>query len=105
MPLHRETEAARRALDRFDDAIGRGRGDGESSCGLVDGLVMAAVDLEYFAVDELFPHDVREHAPGRYPYFVRDGERRGIDLMAERLVDLRRNVLRQRSAGRDVDDL
>jgi hypothetical protein len=36
---------------------------------------------------------------------VRDRERRGIDLMTERLVDLRRNVLRQRPARRDVDDL
>ena len=53
---------ARGALDRFDDAIGRGRGDVNPSRGLLDGLVMAAVDLQHFAVGELFLHDARERA-------------------------------------------
>src|SRR5687768_11075244 len=105
MPLHRDTEARGRALDGLDDSVGGGRGDREAFSCLSDGLMMAAVDLQHFAAAEFFLHHARERGAWRYPYLVRDGGRRRIDLMAERLVQLRRDVLHERAARGDVDHL
>src|SRR5580765_3268622 len=48
VPLDAEAEARRRILDRFDDAVGRGRRRDEPFCDVLHRLVMPAVDLERF---------------------------------------------------------
>ena len=71
MPLHAEAEAARRILDRLDDAVRRRRGDDEPFAERLHGLVMAAVDLLRVAREQLLqprplldPHIVRHRMGG-----------------------------------------
>src|SRR5262245_53004181 len=67
MPLHRDAESRRRALDGLDDPVGRRGRYGESVRGLVDRLMMAAVDLEDLVVHQLFLHHARERTARRDP--------------------------------------
>src|SRR5438105_8249801 len=105
MPLHAEAEAAARVFDRFDDTVRRAcRGD-EPFAEIFDGLMMAAVHVARIRILEPFTKGAVEEAAGVQPHLVRDREARLLDPMLDVRADFLGDVLDERAAARDVQDL
>ena len=108
MPLDAEAEARGWIFDRLDDAVGRGGRDAEPGRDLLDRLVMAAVRLARVGVAQPFAHQAREQRVFVDPHFVRQVVglvRRHRPAVLQRAGHLRGDVLHQRAAARDVQDL
>src|SRR5688572_18643919 len=103
VPLDGDAEAGTGTLDRFDDAVWRGCGNREPFGGSPDGLMMPAVDLQHLAVLQLLLHDTRKRGARRHPHLMRECVRRGIDLVAVRLIHLCGDILDERAPCGDVD--
>ncbi len=107
VPLHAEAEARRGILDRLDDAVGRGRGRDEAGRDRLDRLMMAAVHGDRL-VHQPFAHQSRQQRILVDPDVVRQlvGQvLRHRQAVRQRAGDLRRDVLHQRAAAGDVQDL
>ena len=100
MPLYAKY-ALRLIFNRLDDPVFRACGDREAGGRVPDGLVVEGVDGHLFAAV-----DLREQRTGLEIQTVRRvvAVRRGL-LMAERFRNLRREILIQRAAEGDVQDL
>src|SRR5215213_7010303 len=108
VPLDAEAEARRWILDRFDDAVGRGRGDAESFGDLLHRLMMPAVRFARVGVAQALTQQAREQRVLVDPDFVREVVglvRRDRPVMFQRTGELGRDVLYQRAAARDVQHL
>jgi hypothetical protein len=103
MPLDADAEVGVRLLDGFDDPVRRGGGDDEAGRGVLDGLMMSAVDRHESLV-ELRRQQHRQARVGRDAHVVRDRILL-CDLMRQ-LARLRgRKILNQRAAAGDVQHL
>jgi hypothetical protein len=67
--------------------------------------MMPAVHLQHLAAGELLLHQAGQRGSRCHPDFVRNRRQRRIHLVADRLIHPGWNVLHQRAAGGDVDDL
>src|SRR5262245_52058110 len=108
MPLHAKTESCRWILDGLDDAVWSGAAHLKSGCERLHRLVVPAVDLKRIRIAETLAHQFRQQRILLEPDFMREVVRLvGWHhlLVLERSGHLRRDVLDERSAGSDVEDL
>src|SRR5262249_52317450 len=108
MPLDPDAKCGSGIFDGLDDAVGRGRGDLEPFRHLLDRLMMTAVDVEAVRAGETVGHQAGENRVLVEPDLMREIEglvwRHG-QAMFERAGYLRRDVLNQRSAAGDIQEL
>ena len=101
MPLDAEAERQVGGLDGFDNAIGRVGGRRKAASDDLDGLVMPAVDLRRHPGR----HGAREVRAGDDLEAVRHRRERVGHGVGQRDGHLRWQILDQRAARRDVEDL